>query len=152
MNKWVKWMKERIFKERQISEVRWSPTDATLIDGQVHAGKIHESVWEIVDFSLGVPIFMCHRLIRKKKNSFDFYISPHPLFHLYCSSWRKTPQNSYHNYPHFCRSFIPFKWGFCLQHSRGPAPTTVSKSVCFKPTIPSISLRSTDAVHPSFFL
>jgi len=67
VNEWVKWMKERIFKERQMSGVRWSPTDATLIDGQVHAGKIHESAWEIVDFSLGVTIFMCNSLIRRKK-------------------------------------------------------------------------------------
>ena len=69
VNEWVKWMKERIFKERQMSGVRWSPTDATLIDGQVHAGKIHESAWEIVDFSLGVTIFMCNSLIRKKKRT-----------------------------------------------------------------------------------
>ena len=140
VNEWVKWMKERIFKERQMSGVRWSPTDATLIDGQVHAGKIHESAWEIVDFSLGVTIFMCNSLIRKKKNnSFDVPIFPQPLFHLYCSSWRKTPQNSYHNLPHFCCSFIPFQWVFCLQHSTGPALITVSNSLFVSNPVPNPS-------------
>ena len=82
---------------------------------------------------------------------FDFHIFPHLLFHLYRSSWRKTPQNSYHNFPtsvvhlsHFSEAFV--------SSTQQDLLLSLSLIVCFKPSTPSILLRSTDTDHPSIFL
>lgn len=112
MNEWVKWVNERILKERQTSGVRWSPIGATDLDGQVYVRKILESIWEILYLSLGVTIFKCNILIKKKITHLTPASFLSPPFLSTALLGEKLFKIAVYNFLHFCCSVNPLQRGF----------------------------------------